>query len=57
MHIDVRSIHPVLFIGLRSYVLDGQKRDISVGDALVLLRHRQVLAANVEQVDGRFIRL
>jgi hypothetical protein len=45
MYIDVRSTHPVLFIGLISFVLIDQPRNISVFDALVLVGN---------QLDDRF---
>jgi hypothetical protein len=34
MHIDVRWIHPVLFIGLRSFILVDAPRSITIDEAL-----------------------
>jgi hypothetical protein len=33
-HIDVRGVHPILFIGMRSFTLEGCDRSITVREAL-----------------------
>lgn len=33
-YIDIRGFHPVLFIGLQAFRLEGARRDITVGEAL-----------------------